>query len=415
MPSKALQISAVLFATFTVIDVHIGAMRRWTPNAIVIPDNAHRTERVAADELAHYIALATNVNVHIVTESQAGNARKAIWLGRTKCAQLPREFERLPHEVMRDAFVIKRVGNDVALYGGSPRGTLFAVYRYLERAFGWRWLQPDAGGESLTDEYDPQFPRYRMIEIPHFAIRGLVRPWAGVQRWYAKLGLNYALIPVKWGNLSGKRLEWILDASLSVELGEHCFSVYSPKGKMLCPHDISTLEHALRKLNELVRANPMVETFGIWPEDGIFVFCQCEQCGKFHPLETLDERYLRIINWLAEKALGHHPKIRIGFLAYNQYRQPPRGAKVFAKNTVLAYAAPIGFASITDRKRYQRFVHGLRKWLKCGVKRIWVYEYFNCSDDIVRMSALFPHVIGREIRMLLRTGASGLMSQIDNP
>ncbi|HID06438.1 MAG TPA: DUF4838 domain-containing protein, partial [Armatimonadetes bacterium] len=28
---------------------------------------------------------------------------------------------------------------------------------------------------------------------------------------------------------------------------------------------------------------------------------------------------------------------------------------------------------------------------------------------------LFPHVIGREIRMLLRTGVSGLMSQIDNP
>ena len=51
-----------------------------------------------------------------------------------------------------------------------------------------------------------------------------------MQRWYAKLGLNAALICVDWGNLARDRLEMVRDADLDVGLGEHGMAVFSPDG-----------------------------------------------------------------------------------------------------------------------------------------------------------------------------------------
>lgn len=376
-------------------------------SVVVVPDKAHRTERYAAAELARYLPRSGEEPVPVLTESQAGAVTQGLWVGRTRLA-------RVPDDLAGDGFLIERVGARVVLCGGSPRGTLSAAHRYLEKAHGWRWLQPGSDGEVRTTLTDPGFPQGRVTDAPRFAVRGLVRPWTGVQRWYAKLGLNYALVPVR-SKLSQARIDAALDVGLSLELGEHGFSIFAPKGGVICPNDAAALSHGADKLLALAAAHPFVDTFGFWPNDGTFVFCVCPACGPMHPGLDLDGRYLRIVNAVAAQVHRTAPDVGIGFLAYNHYLRPPADVRPYTRNVSLCYAAPMLWADIDDPARRDRYVEGIRAWLALGLSRVWVYEYYHNSSDLCRLNALTPRAIGREMRLLSRLGASGLMAQINNP
>ena len=142
---------------------------------IQIGKNATAVEQKAASELKGHLNL---LNI-------AGIQNMEFYIGAeiAKAAGIKeQELDKLGDE----GFIIKRLGNKVILSGGAgaKRGTLYAVYEFLEWIAGWRWWTSEAETipanviripEKLDKRYIPAF-EYRETLYRHLdEIKWLVR------------------------------------------------------------------------------------------------------------------------------------------------------------------------------------------------------------------------------------------------
>lgn len=111
---------------------------------IVLADDASLQERTAAEELQHYLQLITTAQFTIINENEARDLTSGIWVGPTKKANASKLLSSEP-----EAWSIKTDGQNLILCGGRRRGTLYAVYHFLEDHLGVRWWNPQ-------EEYVPQ-------------------------------------------------------------------------------------------------------------------------------------------------------------------------------------------------------------------------------------------------------------------
>ena len=72
--------------------------------------------------------------------------------------------------------LLKTTARNLVLTGGRPRGTLYAVYEFLENTLGVRWYTPWA----------EKVPRIENCEIPSLDRR--VRPYFRFRSHYTSLG-----------------------------------------------------------------------------------------------------------------------------------------------------------------------------------------------------------------------------------
>ena len=126
---------------------------------IVLPRGANEVERAAADELASYLARVTGAKFKIKKERRRKNARPGIYVGKTEFAlHLGLEASRTDSEVWH----VVTHGERLVLAGEGPRGTLYAVYRFLEDELGVHWWTP----------WEESVPRIDELKIPQVVRRG---------------------------------------------------------------------------------------------------------------------------------------------------------------------------------------------------------------------------------------------------
>ncbi|MFH1903329.1 MAG: DUF4838 domain-containing protein [Candidatus Omnitrophota bacterium] len=129
--------------------------------AIVIPNEPSPVVAYAAQELAYHIAQATGAVLPIVKEDQKPQQfSEFIYLGPCQeTQQAGLDAQKLPP----NAFIIKTAGPNLFLTGNDSDGrvlgvlqnnwtrvgTLFAVYEFLEKHLGVRWLWPGTLGEVI--------------------------------------------------------------------------------------------------------------------------------------------------------------------------------------------------------------------------------------------------------------------------
>lgn len=94
---------------------------------IVLPVTASMEENSAAKELQTYLKKATKVALPIETESN--DITRGFFIGKTNFAE-----KAGISETRYDAWLIKAHNNNIVLTGGGRRGTLYAVYHFLEPA-----------------------------------------------------------------------------------------------------------------------------------------------------------------------------------------------------------------------------------------------------------------------------------------
>ena len=109
---------------------------------IVIPKQATPVEQTAARELQEHLAKVSGAVLPIVSEAEAPPNRPRIVLGDGALTRklLPR-FD--PAKLSPDAIAINTVGRDLVMAGHPRRGTLYAVYTFLEDTVGIRWWTAD--------------------------------------------------------------------------------------------------------------------------------------------------------------------------------------------------------------------------------------------------------------------------------
>ena len=99
-----------------------------------------------------------------------------------------------------EQWVVKCFGSDVVLVGGGTRGTLYAVYHFLEDVCGVRWWGDD--DEDVPQAGKLELKSFDLKGRPHFRCRQIYRKGKTSFRTAARCRLNgngdYA-IPPAWG------------------------------------------------------------------------------------------------------------------------------------------------------------------------------------------------------------------------
>ena len=121
---------------------------------IVVPENPVPVVAYAAQELAYHLNHATGKNLPVITEKAAVPGKKYFYLGNCK-ANAALNPSKLPWntgivKINRDS--IQFAGNDGTLAitaQTNSTGTLFAVYEFLEKYLGVRWIWPGKSGEII--------------------------------------------------------------------------------------------------------------------------------------------------------------------------------------------------------------------------------------------------------------------------
>jgi len=107
---------------------------------IVLPTDTIPSEETAAKELQNYLTQITGSDCQIVRESQATKLTgNLIYVGPTQFAKAHLNDKST---VADEEWVMQTSGNSLILDGGRPRGTLYAVYHFLEDVCGVHWWTP---------------------------------------------------------------------------------------------------------------------------------------------------------------------------------------------------------------------------------------------------------------------------------
>ncbi|MCA1595812.1 MAG: hypothetical protein LC772_05255, partial [Chloroflexi bacterium] len=135
-------------------DINLADQGRGAYTIIIAPD-ASATVHRAATELSADLQQMSGAMVPVDTGRPKG---PAIYVGESPATRSwGLKLSSLPAE----GFVIRTRGRDLALAGRDDRGTMYAVYTFLEDNLGARWYAPDA----------TVLPHYVAVNVPNLNVR----------------------------------------------------------------------------------------------------------------------------------------------------------------------------------------------------------------------------------------------------
>ncbi len=304
---------------------------------IVLPANPAPHEQRAAAELNHYIPKVAQVLTLDGTEPE-------IHVGPTDAAKAT-GLDKLASE----EWVIRSDGNKLYLTGGGTRGTLYAVYHFLEDQLGIHWF-------TVDEEYIPAPGKINLTALdrkgkPFFAHRSIARCFRGT-------------LPFDKGLFAARnRMNFDANSSIAAEYGGgdsfgqpsfvHTFGRYFSKeqysqyytllgGKRgTVPHICMShpdlpemfynklLEYIAKSEEQAVKQGLEVpHYYDISLDDGSYR-CDCAPCAAAMKQPGGGVRLLLgLLNPIAEKLATARPDLTLTTLAYLNVLEPPAAAKI---------------------------------------------------------------------------------------
>lgn len=363
---------------------------------ITIANNAISSEKNAAVQLQSYIKKISNVELKIINENEGSNNDKQIFIGAgQKVKQL------LPSvnwsNLGEDAVIIKTVGSHLILAGDRPRGTLYAVIKFLEDNLGCKFWAPGAYYvpsrssiiiNSLSIFYTPKI-KYREIfttsarqSAEFAAMLNLNGFWQKNEvEWGGKssiLGFAHTfskLLPVE--TYFKMHPEWYSDSGNS-------FKPCSATSKMpikgtfqICLSNDDARAELTKNALLWIDKNKDAFMISISQEDNEGAFCQCENCLRLKSQEgSWAGPLIYFINQVSADIGKKYPNILVGTLAYRDTEKPPFSLK--PNQNVLMQFAPINldiahpFNSSWNDSALKNFI-GWRKM----TNKIFIWNYIT--------------------------------------
>ena len=322
-----------------------------SPYSIVVAPDASATVKHAAQELADDLKQISGATLPIGSEKPRG---PAIFVGQS--AFLPSAFKEVRLSTLaEEAFVIRTDRRNVYLAGHDDRGTLYAVYSFLEEHLGAHWYAPDATVLPAADVV--RIPRLNETETPGFSYRNTDEVIVfGNAAWDAHLKLNGASVPDQAGLGGINRLfngaenfYDLLPPQRYFAAHPEYYSLVGGKRKsspdsQLCLSNPDVFKLVVEALVAEAKAHPKELTLGLSPNDAERGNCECEACrvadAKFgSPGGTL----LDFVNKVAAAVQAALPerKIWVETLAYQYTEKAPTPGAIAPASNVLVCLAPI--------------------------------------------------------------------------
>ncbi len=355
----------------------VPAARAWR---IALPEEAVPSEVTAAYELQSYLERIFGVTLPVV---RGDTPEPVIRVG------LFGEADLAPLE--EDEIVISRSGDTVRIAGARPRGSLYAVYEFLEAAYGVRFWTADA-------EWVPEFDEFFIPELdiryaPVFSFRenfsDRVMPHPGFAAKTRSNG-HFNVIPEELGGhrtLLGFCHTFFLFLPPERYFAEHpeWYSLFSGRRMegQLCLSNMEMRRELTRAVLEELRRNPGTAIVSVSQNDNDF-WCQCDRCAGFIAVYgNLSDLVLDAVNQVAAAVGEEFPAVKVETLAYNSTRRPPETIRPLDNIIIRLCSIDCDFGKPLDSAANAAFAADLETWGQlAGELYIWNYvtnftEYYQ--------------------------------------
>jgi hypothetical protein len=419
-----------------------------TDYTIVVADDAIPAEKTAAAQLKKYLDQITGASFPIASESAVSSLVPQIVVGRGKRTdEVLGQFDW--SQVGADGIVIVSRGGQLVLSGDRPRGTLYAVFEFLESAANCNWWAPKA--ETIPKDANLSIPAQNTVYTPVFAYRETYSNLTMVHWPYQVDAKNvpdpaydaYATIihsnghfqsqPPEWGGhytligwchtlpqlIPAKKYfaehpEWFSDPSnhnlpctaqspMPVNKngegsGQYCFGAPG------------LIDEVAKNALELIRKDPSAGYISISQNDGSGNFCQGPDAQAFLKREGSQSGILiDFVNQVAEKIHAEFPGFKIETLAYQDGIKPPKTVR--PGKDVIIRLAPLGadFGHPLDSEANKETRDLIAAWREIAPELfIWTYAT-NYSNSFM------PHpnwdAFPKDIKLFAANHVKGVFEQ----
>ena len=373
-------------------------------------------ERHAAEELQRFLKEIAGAELPI---REAGVlSERAILVGRDA------EAERLVPGVDwvklgDEGLVVRTSGPHLLLAGGRPRGTLYAVYSFLEDDLGCRWFAPDCSRipkrprlvvHDLNRTYVPPLEYRESYELsafdgdwsarnfnngqsPHLtdAHGGKVIYSDFVHTFYPLLPPDkyFAQHPEWYSERNGKR---------TCERAQLCLTN---------PEVVAAVTDAVRAR---LRKHPEATIISVSQNDW-HGWCECARCKAVDDEEgSHSGTLIRFVNQVAENIEKEFPHVAVDTLAYQYTRKPPLHVRPRPNVIVRLCSIECCFTHPLDRcPQNKSFVEDIVGWSKI-CRRLYIWDYVT---NFAHYLLPYPNldVLQPNIRFFIAHGVRGVFEE----
>ena len=292
---------------------------------IVLAPEATEVERYAAQELQYWLEQVSGARMPVVTEE---SAEKRLVL---ECED---------RQGRDDSFTYYSDGEVIHFQGKGPRGTLYAVYAFLENELDCRWYSLKASVAPGRDSWS--FRKLHVTEAPGIRIRDncYLDPRTNPV-FSARLRNNFVRIPSPDG-------KGTIPGSAEGYWGVHALGFHVPADKYFkthpeyfclrdgkryggygqpCLSNPEVLQITIESVRRIMREQPDYLIYSVEQNDNQ-LFCQCDDC------QALSAQYggesgvmVWFVNQVADAVKDEFPDKFIGTFAYQYTRHAPKDIK----------------------------------------------------------------------------------------
>jgi hypothetical protein len=347
---------------------------------IVVDPTATATEMFAAHQLASVLQQITGASFEIRTNAKP--PARAIMVGAGAAAAA--SFPQAPlAELGEEELIIRTDGDRVLLAGGRPRGTLYAVSRFLQDACGARWWTPWAS----------RIPRQPSLQVADMNVRAQPAFEYRAPYWRCAFDADWS-----WRNFCNGEASHLTPqqgGSVIYKYFVHSFYRLAPPDKYFAPHpEWFSLVNGKRSTDnaQLCLSNPELRDFVVEqvkqalreaPEARIisvsqndcFNPCECANCKALDDAEGSHAgSLLAFVNYIAEKIEPEFPKVAVDTLAYQYTRKPPRTLRPRPNVIVRLCSIECNFREPLDSPANAAFAADIRGWEQ-RADRLYIWDY----------------------------------------
>ena len=312
-------------------------MMLWTVSAsaqskvhhVVVDKNATAVEHYAAEQLREFLYKG-ELNTDTMAQKEG-----TVYIGDTK--YLRKHFATYVDSLRDDGYLICGDGRNLCLYGAGEKGTLYAVYAWLEK-IGYRLYTPSS--MAIPDIYGLKVPVCHEVSNPAFAYREVSYYYPNHSRLYAD-----------WHHLhtqADRNREWGMFV--------HTFQRLLPPGRyfndhpewfslnngrrshdgQLCLSNPEVLEMVCERLSDTIESAPQKQIWSVSPNDN-YNACECDNCKR---MDSVYGGQSGTLLWFVNRVAQRFPDKTIATLAYQYTRKAPT-SDIRPEDNVLIMLCPI--------------------------------------------------------------------------
>ncbi|MGN1360596.1 MAG: DUF4838 domain-containing protein, partial [Kiritimatiellia bacterium] len=339
---------------------------------IMIDPKANEYAPYAAQALVDYVKKISGVELKIA--KRRNPSRGVIRIGR------PGGAAEATDSI---ACFVNRQG-ELELTGQGTRGNAYAVYKFLEHAFGVRYWSP--WREKVPSMKTLAVPsNYALRQTPAFEWRegwGVSdngRP-SVINPWKVKAGRNGGVWPPAGTPYRAGAGETMMNQFLKPDkyFAQHpewyALVKGDRKGTQICASNPEAIDRLIEEVRETLRNQPDTLVLAMGSQDNAD-FCQCKKCEALHKKHKCWNMALEatVVNQVAKALAQEFPGVKFCLLAYWTKQTPPQ-AMVLEPNVAVCLALERNMVAPVSKDA--KWVERSKGWEKLCKGGIYFWDYY---------------------------------------